>query len=95
MRPAIEPAVDRCCQYLLGRAVAPAAAHLEHELDTRDHPSVIHPPGTWLVLRQVRLDGWPSRIRQPEQRHARTPVTHSSNRSGKLLRIKPLIEFGP
>src|SRR3546814_8072609 len=53
---------------------------------------LVHPAGTGLVLRQVRLDRCPRIIRQPEQRHAMPPIIHAERESGKPIRIKPLIE---
>src|SRR3546814_1596792 len=77
---------------VVGRAVAPTAADLQDMQDARDHPPIVHPAGTGLVLRQVRLDRCPRLIRQPEQRHAMPPIIHAERESGKPIRIKPLIE---
>lgn len=72
--PAVPAIVDGRRGIILARAVGSATAALQHVHDTRYHPSVIDPPGPRLVLRQVRLDRRPRRIRQPKQRsrHAQT-----------------------
>lgn len=60
--------------------------------DTGDRPLIVHPSRSRLVLGQVRLDRRPRFIRQPEQRHARTPVTRAYSGSGKRA-LYPLIGF--
>lgn len=66
--PPVPAIVDRRRRAVFGRAVRPAATTLEHVDDARDHPAIIDPPRSGLVLRQVGLDRPPCFIRQPEQR---------------------------
>lgn len=58
----------------------------------RATPPVVHSPRSRPVLQQMRLDRRPRLVRQPEQRHPYTLVTHSRSGSGKLLRLKSLIK---
>src|SRR3546814_6583039 len=51
-RPAVEAIVDCRRGAVVGRAVAPTAADLQDMQDARDHPPIVHPAGTGLVLRQ-------------------------------------------
>lgn len=76
-RPAVEPVVDRRGWPVIGWAVAPAAADLQHMHDPGDNPPVVYPSGTGLVLGQMRLDRRPRFIRQPEQRHASPLLIHT------------------
>lgn len=69
-RPAVEPVVDRREWPVIGRAVAPATADLQHMHDARDHPPVVYPSRAQLVLGQMRFDRCPRFIREPEQRYA-------------------------
>lgn len=71
------PAIrDRRRWAVFRRAIGPAATALEHVNDARNHPPIIDPSRSRLVLRQVRLDRSPSLIRQPEQqlRHSKQPL---------------------
>jgi hypothetical protein len=69
----------------------------QHVDDARDHPPIIDPTCPGLVLRQVRLDRRPRRIRQPEQRsrHARASIKQRLPESAHRHRIKLLIGFEP
>lgn len=68
--PPVPAVVDGCRSAVFGRAIRPAATALEHVNDAGDHPTVIDPARSGLVLWQVRLDHHPCFIRQPKQRHA-------------------------
>ena len=57
--PAVPAIVDRRRRAVFGRTIRPAASALQHVHDGRDHPPVIDPPRSGLVLRQVRLDRSP------------------------------------
>ena len=94
MGPAVEAVVDRRRGTILGRAVLPAAADLEHMQDAGVHPTVIDPAGARLVLGQMRFDRRPLLVAQPEQR-AHDRLRRSSKRRNHDLpsRLKPLIRF--
>lgn len=61
--PPVPAIVDRRRRAVFGRAVRPAATALEHVDDARDHPAIVDPARSGLVLRQVRLDRNPCFIR--------------------------------
>lgn len=100
--PPVPAVVDRRRRAVIRRAVLPATAALEHMHDPRDHPPVIHPPRARLVLRQMRLNRRPRRIRQPEQRsrHAQSLPQigdslnqHIGTESSCLLGLDPSARF--
>jgi len=66
--PAVSPVVDGRRRTVCGRHVLPASAVLQHVGDAGDHPAIVDPSRSRLVLRQVRLDRRPRLVRQPEQR---------------------------
>lgn len=61
--PPVSAIVDRRRRAVFSGAIRPPTAAFEHANGTRDHPAIIDPSRSGLVLRRVRLDGSPSAIR--------------------------------
>ena len=95
--PSVPPIVDRRRRSILARAVLPATAAFEHVNDPRDHPPIIHTPRSGLVLRKMRFDRHPRRIRQPKQRTRHTWISSAekSFESRGHHIFKRLIGFRP
>src|SRR6202158_1007574 len=66
-RPAHEAGIDRCRRTISFRAIAPAAATLEHMHNPADHAPVIHSLDAAHIRRQMRLNPCPLLVAQPEQ----------------------------
>ena len=58
---------------VFGRAIAPAAAALEHMDDAADDTAVVHPLDAAHIRRQMRFDPLPLFIAQPKQIPAHDP----------------------
>lgn len=65
--PPVPAIVNGGRRAILGRAISPASATLEHVDDPRNHPAIINSTCSGLVLWKVRLNGRPGFITQPEQ----------------------------
>ena len=74
--PPVPAIIDRRRGAVFRRAVRPAATALEHVDNAGDHPAIIYPSRSRLVLWQVRLERCPCFIRQREQRtrHSQPPT---------------------
>src|SRR6185437_13335743 len=68
--PAIEPIVDRRVRTIVGRAIAPACAALEHVNDTADDASIVLARRSGLVRWQMRFYPSPLLVVEPEQSFA-------------------------
>src|SRR5579883_2769992 len=66
-RPAHETVIDRCRRPVLGRAIAPATAALQHMHDAANDTTIIGPLHAPDIRRQVRFDPLPLLIAQPKQ----------------------------
>ena len=66
LSPAIEPIVDRRVRAIVGRAIAPACAALEHVDDTADDASIVIARRARLVRWQMRLYLSPLLVVEPE-----------------------------
>jgi hypothetical protein len=71
--PAHEAAIDRRMRAIFGRAIAPAAAALEHTHDPADNAAIIHPLDAPHVRRQVSFNPLPLFIAQPKPIPAHNP----------------------
>ena len=65
--PAIEAIVDGCVGTVLGWAIAPAGAALEHVDDAADDPTIVISFGSGQVRRQMRCNACPLPVIQPKQ----------------------------
>src|ERR1700722_16155140 len=65
-RPAAKAIVDCRRRPVDGRAILPATASFQNVNDAADHPPIIGPSGSRLVLRKRRLNGSPLRLAQPK-----------------------------
>ena len=79
LRPTREAVIDRCRRTILGWAIAPAAAALEHMHDAADHAAIVRSLDTSYIRRQMGFDPIPLLITQPEQVAAHAP--HLPNES--------------
>src|SRR5258708_23152883 len=66
-RPAHKAVIDRCRRTILGRAIAPATAALQHMHDAADDAAIVHPLDAPDIPRQVKFDPLPLLIAQPKQ----------------------------
>jgi hypothetical protein len=65
--PAHEAVIDRCRRTISFRAIAPAAAALEHVYDPADHAPVVCSLDAAHIRRQMRFNPCPLLVVQPEQ----------------------------
>ena len=72
-RPAHKAVIDRCRRTILGRAIAPATAALQHVHDAADDAAIVHPLDAPDIPWQVRFDPLPLLIAQPKQVPAHDP----------------------
>ena len=93
--PAIEAIIDGRVGTILGRAIAPASAALEHMNDAADDPPIIISFGSGQVCRQVRRNACPLLVIQPKQpcAHRKPPVPNRSARRESELdnRVQTLV----
>ena len=73
LRPTHETVIDCCRRAILGRAITPAAAALEHMHDAADHAAIVRPLNTSYIRRQMGFDPLPLLIAQSEQVLAHAP----------------------
>jgi hypothetical protein len=78
---------------VFGRAIAPAAAALEHMDDAADDTAVVHPLDAAHIRRQTRFDPLPLFIVQPKQIPAHDPDPTSKNESGLYCHSGKINEF--
>lgn len=93
--PAVETVIDRRVRTILFRTINPAASCLQHMDDPGNHPPIIDPSRTGLVLRHERFNRCPLLIGQPKQ-SAHTSLHRpfdGANHDLQLL-INGLIGFG-
>jgi hypothetical protein len=84
-RPAHEAVIDRRRRTISFRAIAPAAATLEHVHDPADHTSVICSLDAAHIRRQMRLNPRPLFVAQPEQ----IPAHESSPNTNQYRIVEP------
>jgi hypothetical protein len=92
-RPAHEAVIDRRWRTIGFRAIAPAAAALEHMYDATDDAPVIRSLDAAYIGRQLRLDPRPLFVAQPEQ----IPAHHSSPNTNhyRIVGTKRLMSSDP
>jgi len=71
--PAHETVADRRWRAILGRAITPAAAALEHMNDPTDHAPIVHSLNAPHIPRQIGFDPPPLLVAQPKQVPAHAP----------------------
>src|SRR5690554_6356061 len=65
--PTVPTIVDGGRRTILRSAISPAPTAFEHVNAPRNHPPVINPSGSRLVLGKVRLNGHPCYVAQPKK----------------------------
>src|SRR5437899_7144014 len=94
-RPAHKAIIDRCRRTILGRAIAPATAALEHMHDAADDATIVHPIDTPDIPRQVRFDPLPLLIAQPKQVPAHDPNPLPKTNQDRIVRAEKLMSSDP
>ena len=84
---------DCCRKTILGRAIAPVTAALQHVHDTADDAAIIHPLDPPDIRRQARFDPLPSLIAQPKQVSAHNPDPPSKNEAESYWESGKINEF--
>lgn len=79
--PAHKAVVDRGRRAVFRRAVAPAAAALDHMQDAADHSPVVDPFLATHICRQIRLNPRPLFVVQPKQIAPYPPLRSESSRA--------------
>ena len=93
--PTAKPIIDRCRRAVDRRAILPAAARPQNVDDPADHPPIVGPARSWLVLWEQRFNGSPLPIRQPKfTSHESSPPARFRYESYKDNLLNSLIEFG-
>jgi hypothetical protein len=91
--PAIEAIADGRVGTILGRAIAPVGAALEHMDDAADDPPIVISFGSGQVRRQVRCNACPLPVVQPKQPCAhqvsRVPNRSAQENQNALIRYRP------
>ena len=91
--PAIEPIVNGCVGTVLGRAIAPAGATLDHVDDATNDAPIIISFGSGQVRWQMRYNACPLPVIKPEQpcAHRKPPMPNRSARENQieLIRYRP------
>ena len=91
--PAIEAIIDGRIRTILGRAITPAGATLEHMDDAADDPPIIISFGSGQIRRQVRLNACPLLFIQPKQpcahRKPAVPNRSAQENQNALIRYRP------
>jgi len=98
LRPAHEAIVDRRRRTVFRRAIAPAAAALQHVQDAADHAPVVRALLAPYIRRQMRLDLLPLLVAEPKQIASHDPPASPPAGSRESLsdsRGKTFIGFSP
>ena len=97
--PALGPThkaiINRGRRTILGRAIAPPAAALEHVHDTADHAAIVFPLHPTHICRQVRLDPAPLLLAQPKQVLAHDPDPLQKTNQDRIVTTQELMSFDP
>jgi hypothetical protein len=94
-RPAHKAVIDRCRRTIVGRAIAPATAALQHVHDAADDAAIVHPFDALDIRRQVRFDTLPLRIAQPKQVPAHDPNPLPKTNQDRIVRAEKLMSSDP
>ena len=104
-RPPVIAVVDRGGRTVFRRHIAPAAAGFQDVQNAGDYTAIIHPWLPGLPMREMRFNGVPCRVREPEQApfHLHTPFrkpirrvnmkTNSDNCMGSQPRLGNVIRW--
>jgi hypothetical protein len=87
-RPAHKAVIDRCRRTILGQAIAPATAALQHVHDAADDAAIVHPLDAPDIRRQVRFDPLPLLITQPKQVPAHDPNPLPKTNQDRIVRTE-------
>src|SRR5262249_27884211 len=94
-RPAHKPIIDLCRRTILGRAIAPATAALQHVHNAADDAAIVHPLDAPDIRRQMRLDPFPLLIAQPKQVAAHDPNPLPKTNQDRIVRAEKLTSSDP
>src|SRR3974377_2093437 len=92
-RPTHKAVIDGCRRTIFGRAIAPAAAALQHMYYAADNTAIIDPIDAPDIRRQVSFDPLPLLVAQPKQILAHDPGPPSKTESGSYCRRGKINEF--
>src|SRR5439155_21243385 len=93
--PAHEAVIDRRRRAILGRAIAPATATLQHVHDAADDAAIVRPLDAPYIRRQVRFDPIPLLIAQPKQVPAHDPDPLPKTNQDRIVRPEKLMSSDP
>jgi S1-C subfamily serine protease len=93
--PADKAIIDRCRRTILGRAIAPATAALQHVHDAADDAAIVHPLDAPDIRRQARFDPLPLLIAQPKQVPAHNPDPLPKTNQDRIVRVEKLMSSDP
>src|SRR5258708_145960 len=94
-RRAHKAVIDRCRRTILGRAIAPATAALQHMHDAADDAAIVHPLDAPDIPRQVKFDPLPLLIAQPKQLPAHDPNPLPKTNQDRIVRAETLMSSDP
>jgi hypothetical protein len=94
-RPAHKAVIDRCRRTILGRAIAPATAALQHVHDAANDAAIVHPLDAPDIRRQVRFDPLPLLTAQPKQVPAHDPNPLPKTNQDRIVRAEKLMSSDP
>ena len=94
-RPTHKAIVDRCRRTIFGRAIAPAAAALQHVYYAADNTAIIDPIDAPNIRRQVSFDPPPLLVAQPKQVLAHDPNPPQKTNQDRIVRAKKLMSSDP
>ena len=93
--PAHKAVIDRCRRTILGRAIAPATAALQHVHDAADDAAIVHPLDAPDIRWQARFDPLPLLIAQPKQIPAHDPDPLPKTNQDRIVRAEKLMSSDP
>src|SRR5256886_10194039 len=93
--PAHEAVIDRRRRAILGRAIAPATATLQHVHDAADDAAIVRPLDAPYIRRQVRFDPIPLLIAQPKQVPAHDPDPLPKTNQNRIVGPQKLMSSDP
>src|SRR5262249_23794495 len=94
-RPAHKAIINRCRRTILGRAITPATATVQHMHDTADDAAIIRPLDPAHIRRQVRFDPLPLLIAKPKQVPGHDPNPLPKTNQDRIVRAEKLMSSDP
>jgi hypothetical protein len=85
----------RCRRTIVGRAIAPATAALQHVHDAANDAAIVHPLDAPDIRRQVRFDPLPLLIAQPKQVPAHDPNPLPKTNQDRIVSAEKLMSSDP